>query len=560
MGPIVEGLPLQQLDLTLRAEGLRPPDGSAAGSERALPPAVARRRFPGPGRRAEAGDGADRFVRSVQRTARSGVPISGRLALEANARLPLGSLDDLKAYTVRGTADLAGASIGGLDLGRLKGRLDLQEGVMELADLRGRLVDRPEGHGPPPRDRSAPGRRPLAPGRLPRPGPGRAGGDRKIRVDFDGVELPIGELVAAASTRDLPLSGRLTIQASAEARGRAFSDPRTWKLSGRARIPEASYQKSTLRDLSTAISLEHGRLVLADLSARLGDAPLKGRLGIDLTEPWAYEGELNTGDLPLSDLLPLLPHVPEDFPVSGTVSGRGAVRGTVRPLRIESSGQARIVHFQAGRVPVGDLPIRWTTQGETILLSAEEVQRYGGEIKGEARVPVSGDRPIEGTITLKRVDTAELSAEAPESWKLTGRADGQVRFRLRPGSGGKVPDLDADGQLSAADLTVRGIPAQVVGLTLTVREGVPRFDVQAESLGGTIHLTGDAHIGSDPKDDRDPRRAEGHRRAALQGLGCPGHDRRPDRAAGPGIRQRPVADPYRISRTSGPRPRPTWTS
>ncbi len=220
-----------------------------------------------------------------------------------------------------------------------------------------------------------------------------------------------------------------------------------------------------------------------------------------MTQPWAYEGDLDTGDLPLSDLLPLLPHVPDDFPVSGTVAGRGAIRGTVRPLRVESSGQARIAHFQAGRAPIGDLSVHWTTQGETILLAAEEVQRYGGAIKAEARVPVRGDRPIEGTITLARVDTAELSAEAPESWKLTGRADGQVRFRLRPGSGGKVPDLDADGKLSAAELTVRGIPAQVVGMTLTVREGVPRFEVQAEGLGGTIHLTGDVHIGSDPKDD-----------------------------------------------------------
>ncbi len=170
-------------------------------------------------------------------------------------------------------------------------------------------------------------------------------------------------------------------------------------------------------------------------------------------------------------------------------------------MRIESSGEARIAHFQAGRAPIGDLPIRWETRGETIYLSADEVQRYGGEIKAEVRLPVGGDRPIEGTIKLARVDTAELSAEAPESWKLTGRADGQVKFRLKPGSGGDVPDLDADGQLSAADLTVRGIPAQVVGLTLTVRKGVPRFDVQAETLGGTIRLAGDTRIGSDPKDD-----------------------------------------------------------
>jgi translocation and assembly module TamB len=479
-GAVVQGIPLQQLMLTFRGEGLRPidrPAGAAKGpflpqwlgvdfhvGDVELKPALARFDPDGSGHP-------------------SAVPVSGRLGLEGNARLPLGSLDDLKVYTVRGSADLAGASIGGLDLGRLMGRLDLREGVLELADLRGRLVDRPEGHGPPTATDPPPAEGPLPPGGFRGRVRADLAADRKIQLNFDGVELPVRDLVAAASSRDLPISGRLTIQATAEARGRELADARIWTLTGRARAPEVTYRKSTIRDVSTTISIEHGRLTLADVSARLGDATLKGRLGIELAAPWAYEGELDTGVLPLSELLSLLPHVPADFPVSGTVAGRGAVRGAVHPLRIESSGEARIAHFQAGRVPIGDLPIRWSTQGETILLSADEVQRYGGEIKAEARVPVHGDKPIEGTITLARVDTAELSAEAPQSWKLTGRADGKVRFRLRPGSGGKVPDLDADGQLSAADLTVRS------------------FDLQAESLGGSIQLKGDARIGADPKDD-----------------------------------------------------------
>ncbi len=497
-GATVRGIPLQRLDLTLRADGLQPLDPSAGPPKGPfLPQWLA----------------ADFQVRDVEleralaqvespstRTVRA-VPVSGRLALEATARVPLGALDDMKSYTIRGAADLAGASIGGLDVGRLKGRIDLKAGVLELADLRGRLVDRPDGGGPP--GATDP---PLAVGPLP-PGGFRGrvraelAAEPKVHVDFEGVELPIGELIAPVSTRGLPLSGRLTLQASADARGSALSDPQSWAVSARARIPELSYQKTKIRDLSTAISLDHGRLVLSDVKTRLGDAPLAGRLGVSLTEPWAYDGELDTGDLPLRDLLALLPHIPDDLPVSGTIAGRGTARGTVLPWRIESSGQAQVVHFQAGRVPIGDVPIRWTTQKEDILLTAEEVQRYGGRIAAEARVPVRGDRPIEGTIRLKRVDTAELSAEAPKSWRMTGVADGQGRFRLRPGSGGKGPDMEADAQLEAPELTVRGVSATALGITLTMRDGVPRFDVQAESLGGSIQLTGDAHIGADPKDD-----------------------------------------------------------
>ena len=495
-GATVEGIPLQQIRMTLRSEGPRAVGESVAASDSPFLPQWI---------------GGDFQVQNValdKALAHLGsnsvgesreVEISGRLALNARARFPFGSLDDVKAYTAQGTADLSDASISGLDLGRLEGRLDLRDGVLEITHLRGRLTDRPVGRAPIPPADLPPAEGPLTPGGFRARVRADLVTDPMIKVDLEGVELPIGELLKPAS---VAVSGRFTIQATAEARGRGLSDPRVWKLSGNARMPEASYKRSTIRDLSTAISIADGRLVLTDVSAKLGDAPLKGRLGIDLKAPWAYESELETGVLPLNNLLPWLPHVPEDFPVSGTVAGRGVFRGTVRPLRIETSGEARVVQFQAGRVPVGDMPIRWSTQGEAILLVADEVQRYGGEIKAEARMPVQGDRPIEGTITLARVDTTELSATAPQSWKLAGRADGQVRFRLRPGSGGNVPDLDADGQLSAADLTIRGIPSQVVDVTMKVRQGVPSFQVQAETLGGSVRLTGDARIGSDPKDDQ----------------------------------------------------------
>jgi translocation and assembly module TamB len=499
-GANFRGIPLQRLDLTIRADGPRPTESSAgppkgpflpqwiAGEFRVRDVELERAL-------AEVGSSSGRDERDI--------PVSGRLALEATARLPLGDLDDMTAYTVHGAADLAGAAIGDLDLGRLKSRFDLKKGVLELTDLRGRLIDRPDDRRRPRETEPPQANGPLHPGGFRGRVRAELAGDQKVHVDVDGEELPIGELIALASSRrDLPISGRLTFQVAADARGPTLSDPRAWAGTGRARAPEVSYRKTTLREVSTGVALDRGRLVLSGLKARLGDDPLEGRLGIDLAEPWSYEGEIHAGDLPLRDLLALLPHVPEGFPVSGTIAGLGTARGTVRPWRIESSGEAEITRAEAGRIAIGDVPIRWTTQDEEILLTAEEVQRYGGRIAAEARVPVRGDRPIEGTMRLKRVDAAELTADAPESWKMTGRADGQGKFTLRPGSGDKGPDLDGQAQLSSDELTVRGIPANAVGISLTMRNGVPRFDVQAESLGGSIRVSGDARLAKDPKDDR----------------------------------------------------------
>src|SRR5262249_20107833 len=106
------------------------------------------------------------------------------------------------------------------------------------------------------------------------------------------------------------------------------------------------------------------------------------------------------------------------------------------------------------------------------------------------------------SIDLARIDTAELSAEAPDTLRLTGRADGHARLRWRPRAGGdEGPALEGEARLSAADLTVRGVPTRAVKRTLTVRDGVPKFDVQAETLGGSIQVAGDGHVGSERKDD-----------------------------------------------------------
>ena len=67
------------------------------------------------------------------------VPVSGLLDLDARFRLPLGALDDLAAYEGHGSADVAGAPIGELDVGRFTARLDLSGGILQVTEFRGRI-------------------------------------------------------------------------------------------------------------------------------------------------------------------------------------------------------------------------------------------------------------------------------------------------------------------------------------------------------------------------------------------------------------------------------------
>src|SRR5262249_11943224 len=69
-------------------------------------------------------------------------PVSGRLNLRLALRLPLGTLDDLEAYRGEGTAELTRATIGSLSLGHLAGRLNLADGLLDVTDIRGLMVER----------------------------------------------------------------------------------------------------------------------------------------------------------------------------------------------------------------------------------------------------------------------------------------------------------------------------------------------------------------------------------------------------------------------------------
>ena len=129
---------------------------------------------------------------------------------------------------------MAGATIGGLDLGRLKARLDLADGILELADLRGRMVDRPGGGGRPPATEPPPAEGPLPRGGFRGRVRAELVGQRRSELEMEGVELPIAELInvepamvppSAPTVRGLPIAGRLTIQASAGAEGSDLSGP-----------------------------------------------------------------------------------------------------------------------------------------------------------------------------------------------------------------------------------------------------------------------------------------------------------------------------------------------
>ena len=141
------------------------------------------------------------------------IPITGRLALKAEATIPLDKLASLRDYAFHGDLTLTRASIYNVDLGHVSARIDLEKSVLELSDVRGALADRPDG-GPdnPPEDQGeVPRVGPLSPGNFRGSLRAELSATGRLSTRIEGARLPLGELAAPALPRPTPLSGEVSL-------------------------------------------------------------------------------------------------------------------------------------------------------------------------------------------------------------------------------------------------------------------------------------------------------------------------------------------------------------
>ena len=420
--------------------------------------------------------------------------LAGRFSLKARATIPLGNLRDVKAYVIHGRASLAGASIAGVDVGRASARLDLDDGILEMTEFEGVLVNLPDGGC-----RNQP--EPAEPIALNRPLPkgGFRGGLRaeisppgRLLAHLEAVQLPLGELLAPVLPRPTPVAGLVSLDVKAESAIDSLTDPRAWKAGGRLDGAHITHGTATLDSLSARFSLDGGTLAIPELAAKLAGRPLEARLHAQLHAPYSYDGEINIGDWNLDELLALIPSAPQPSPVGGQFAIRADARGTLVPWTVETRGEGRLSKFRVGPAPLGEVPFRWTTEAEEIVVQQIVARPFGGQLLADARVPRRPGRSVEASVSLIGIDAAQLSAAMPE-WdlKMAGMANLRVSISAPTERKADVPALLADATLSSPDLTVQGIPAREGHGTLSMREGVLTYEVRTDALDARIRLRGE---------------------------------------------------------------------
>ncbi len=177
---------------------------------------------------------------------------------------------------------------------------------------------------------------------------------------------------------------------------------------------------------------------------------VKGNL--DLKPPLSYQATLNVEDWDLATIVTLIPNTPQPAPVRGRLSAQAEAQGTISPWTLTTDGKGQLAQFQAGPVPLGDVPFRWMTDRDSVLISDVEARPFGGRFSAEATIPVTGGGSAEGSATFSRIDTAQLCARAPGAGSQT---DGASRWKcqFRRSSQRRGPRRQRAGFVAGFDLS-----------------------------------------------------------------------------------------------------------
>ena len=396
------------------------------------------------------------------------VPVAGKISLRADATIPLGKLRTIRGYAFHGDVTLAGASLYGVDVGRVSARLDLADGVLVLSDLRGRLVDRPGGGLDSPPEALAidvPRTGPLPPGGF----RGTLRGARSAGTAHRTLRGPRSPHRRARGPRPAP----------PDAAGGPGHDPR-----GRRRRPEVGATRRPGPQRARRASRRSGSATPGSTSALQvrveagparcprvdGPAPrpaARGAVRCRPRTPHAFRARLDVSAWDLARTLAWRTGHADEI-LGGTFSARGDASGTLRPRHLATEGQGRFDRLSVGDGGGWRHPLHLDDPRRTRV---GRHRRRRPAARGPGRGPGQpAARPRTASHRLGDLDRHRHRAARRGPAGQSPGHDGPGEWHARNDGGAGWLEARNQRPPVVPELTVQGIPAAQVEVALSTRE------------------------------------------------------------------------------------------
>ena len=416
--------------------------------------------------------------------------VAGRLSFQIHAAIPYNTPRDYRAYRFKGTAALAWLVVADLRLEEVNARLTYEEGILELAELRGRVPDGEPSGGA--FDGTA--RLQVVPA-----------GDLTARVSLDRIPVArvLSVLPGVAERAGGAVSGRATFRAPAA----QLRDVNNWRASGAVSGDRVEAFGWTLVHGGADFRVENGTLTVSDARTQIEGLDATGKARLGLTAPYRFEGNVDLRHAHLGALRRLAPEVRPPVSVDGRLDATASFQGTLSPVTVESSGTADATGLKMAQVAVGELHLRWANDANRLILSDIKGRLYGGDVTGKATVPLRGAEPGTASLHFRDLDVGGLQKDLPAiPFTLEGKASGSVEGTLPAAGAIRERSATAKVDLEAPRLRVQGIPTERLRGTVDYRRGTVDYRFEGETLGGKFHLDGQLPPAAEPA----PPGKEGH--------------------------------------------------
>ncbi len=360
-------------------------------------------------------------------------------------------------------------------------------------------------------------------------GEGIPAGSQEVRIG--------GDLEADLRERLYRLSGLSVTAAGAELAGEfeARLTDAGPNASGRLALAEVSPREifealaidaprtrdeDALRALEAETELRYveGRLTLENVSARLDDSDLEGRVTVrDFAGP-AADFAFNVDEIDVDRYLPPAgeePAEPGDGEGDGedTDGGEGGGELPMEPLRsLELNGQIQIGALTIAGARASDINLSITARDGRIRVHPLTALLYDGQYSGDIQLDATGDVPaVSVNESLSGIQAEPLLADLAGFERLLGTGDFSIDVSARGADLDSILEaLTGEARFSFADGAVKGINvartlrrglATVRGESAPEEEADPQTDFTA--LGGTLTFDG-GRVRNDDLDMRTP--------------------------------------------------------
>jgi hypothetical protein len=406
-----------------------------------------------------------------------GVDVQGKLSFQVKASIPSNKAGDVKAYKVKGSAQVKDLRIAGIKLDAVNADVKYSNGLLELTALNGRFSASTDKQDPSAGTFHGSGTVRVVP---------LGAWDASLTLD----RIPL-EAVAGIAGDNAKLGGAFSGQFTVHAPAGKFNDLTAIEGNGNITAPQLRAYGLTLSDAAGSLEIKGGAARLSGFTAKLEGTPVLASAELRLSGAYPLKAQLDLKNWDLAALEKLAgASIKSPVRIAGSFTTAAHVDGTLRPLKLAVFGDVVAAGLRINDFNVSDVKFHWATDGNAAKVTGIDLKLYSGQITGAATLPLRDTAAGSVDLKLSKLDVKQLSKDLALPVKIEGMVEGRVTGSIPPAADGKPRTAAVAIDITAPKLRVQNIPAEKLHGKLDYKNGIVDYKLEGTSLGGTFELDG----------------------------------------------------------------------